>query len=201
LNLSKLTDEYLVHRLQTDDGYAFEEIYNRFWTKLYLKALKKTSSKETAEELVQDIFLTLWLGRKQLILTASLDVYLFSSLRYKIISFYRSRLVRTRFAQNQAAAALPAENATESQVLLTEMQLCLDAGLNQLPEKSREVFNLSRIGNLSNKEIGERLLISDKAVEYHITKAIKMLRIYLKDYFSPLMLLLVYTIILLGNKF
>ncbi|MBD2723101.1 RNA polymerase sigma factor [Hymenobacter armeniacus] len=181
MNIGNWTDEALVAGIKNDNEAAFEEVYNRYWQRLYALARYKTDGKETAEEIVQDLFLTLWAGRQQLQLTSSLETYLFTAVKYKVIKYYKARMVRDSYARQQLKTTSGAGNFTEHVVDFGDVSTTFQQGLLSLSQKSRQIFTLSRFENLSNKEIGAALSLTEKAVEYHISKALKLFRVILKD--------------------
>ena len=177
-----LADEMLVKLLRAGDEEALKEIYSRYWKPCYLHAIRKVRSKEAAEELVQNLFVGLW-ERKIETPVAHLEAYLFSSLKYQVISYIRKTIVRERtlrVARQQETD--PGASEAETTLLFHELSEAIEAAIIQLPEKTRVIFRLSRFEHRSNKEISQSMDISEKAVEYHITQSLKLLRVHLKDF-------------------
>ncbi|SIT34417.1 RNA polymerase sigma-70 factor, ECF subfamily [Filimonas lacunae] len=167
---------------------AFEEIYNRYWNKLFDAAYHRIKQKETCEEIIQEVFVVLWEKRESLDITTSLGAYLFSAVKYKVIDYYRKQLVRARNAP-ALAAITSIDNSAEEQVFLNDLMVHIDKLVMQLPVKCRSVYELSRIEHKSNKEIASLLNISEKTVEGHLTKALQVLRLAVGN--SVVILLLV----------
>ncbi|QNF32122.1 RNA polymerase sigma-70 factor [Adhaeribacter swui] len=188
---NSLKDNELLDGLRNESAESFRVIYDRYWTKLYQVAYRKTGTKEVAEELVQEIFLNLWLKRKTIVITSSLEAYLFTAVKYAIINHFQSQLVRTKY-QSAADHSIAAANYTEESVITSELNTALKNALALLSAKTCEVFEKSRFQNLSNKEIAHELQLTDKAVEFHITKTLKHLKIFLKDFVVPLLCIAVY---------
>ncbi len=189
MNQNSLRDNELLNGLRNESADSFQAIYDSYWPKLYQVAYRKTGEKEVAEELVQEIFLNLWLKRTTLIITSSLEAYLFTAVKYAIINYYHAQLVRNKYQQSAADRPMVAANYTEESVLTSELHLSLKNALALLSAKTRQVFEKSRFQNLSNKEIAHELQLTDKAVEFHITKSLKHLKIFLKDFVTPLLIL------------
>ena len=84
-NFKAYSDEGLLKLLKQQELGAFEEIYMRYWRKLYSAAYKRTQSREISEELVQDIFTSLWVNR-EILKVEILSAYLFSAIKYKVIN-------------------------------------------------------------------------------------------------------------------
>ncbi|QMU28249.1 RNA polymerase sigma factor [Adhaeribacter radiodurans] len=183
-----ITDEELLNGLRQESASAFKQIFDLHWNKLYQIAYRKTGSKEIAEELVQEIFLNIWLKRKSITIKSSLEAYLVTSVKYSIINHYKAQIVRSRFklTTHQLPAAA---NFTEEQVLTEELNSTFKKALESLSKKTRQIFEKSRFQNLSNKEIAYELQLTDKAVEFHITKSLKHLKVFLKDFVLPLFII------------
>lgn len=167
--------------LRTGDQQAFREIYQRYWKKLYAIARHKIQSLDVVEELVQDIFLKLW-ERRDALRVDKLDAYLATAVRYAIINHIKSTLVHEKYADYAHAHFTEASYATEEQLDLDELMQAVQQQLNDLPEKTRQIFRLNRLEYQSVKEISSRLKVPERTVEYHLSQAIKSLRIYLRDY-------------------
>lgn len=166
---------------------AFEEIYNRYWNKLYSAAYKRVQSKEVSEELVQDLFTSLWLNRKTVNVHTSLAAYLFTSVRYLVLNHVQKEMVRASYKESLQLNRV--DNSTEETVLLNDLVLNLNAAVEQLPVKCKSVFELSRKEYKSNKEIAAELGISEKTVENQLTKALRRLRLGLNSLLFSLALL------------
>jgi RNA polymerase sigma-70 factor (family 1) len=179
-----MSDEQLVKQLQQNSEVAFRAIYDRYAQPLFDTAWQKTSRREVAEELVQDLFVTLWVRRTSLQID-HLGAYLFGALRYRVISHLREALAQRSQLLEESATPTevpPAERA----LAFDEVQHALTAAIARLPEKTRHIFSMSRLEEKTHREIANTLDLSEKAVEYHITQALKSLRISLKEYLPVL---------------
>ncbi|RZL35895.1 MAG: RNA polymerase sigma-70 factor [Pedobacter sp.] len=166
-------------RLKADDVLAYELIYNKYAKLLLRHAFSKTSDKIAAEELVQNIFISLWENRQKLEVING-QSYLYSALKFSIINHYRSLVVQNRYEDYIKVNAPITEDTASQNFEEKELSQQVELALNQLPEKTQAVFRLSRMEHQSNKEISSQLNISEKAVEYHITQSLKWLRQFLK---------------------
>jgi RNA polymerase sigma-70 factor (family 1) len=177
-----LPDELLGRLLFTGDEKAFEAIYRRYWRSLYTMALWKTSSHIVAEEMVQELFLKLWENHRKTLID-NLEAYLKTALRYSVIGFIRRKLSEERVELDEAGHQV-ADLRADTGIDLEELSSALGNALNLLPEKTRLVFQMSRFEQRSTAEIAQQLGLSDRAVEYHITQSLRLLRFELKDYLS-----------------
>lgn len=181
------TDQELLDRLKSDDDKAFRAIYARYGKRCFGLALQKIKSREAAEEITQNIFISLW-ERRSTLSIQNLESYLMVSVKYQVINFLESQLTREKFALT-LPPQYDGENTVENAVFLQDLMVALEKALGELPEKTQEVYRLSRFENLSGREIAERIGLSEKSVEYHISQSLKFLRLQLKDFIGICLLL------------
>ncbi|WP_138476406.1 RNA polymerase sigma factor [Dyadobacter bucti] len=170
-----LTDEQLVIRLHESNKQAFEEIYDRYWYKLFCICYHQLGSKEESEELVHDIFESLWYKRNETAIR-NLSTYLVISIKYRIANFIKSQITWRKYREYMILNKIHETYSTEEIVRFSDLSKAVDEVMSRLPEKTSRVFQLSRFENQSVKDIAEELHISEKAVEYHITKSLKALK-------------------------
>ncbi|MBC6990925.1 RNA polymerase sigma-70 factor [Hymenobacter sp. BT491] len=175
------TDAELLNALQAEDEAAFAEIYKRYCFRLFTVAYQKLRSREVAEELVQELFATLW-SRRATHHIEELQPYLFSAIRYRIINYIKAEKLKAGYELYCRLSTPETTTDTEDLLALHDLQEALMAGVRKLPEKSREVFELSRLEHHSVQEISVLVNLSEKTVEYHLTKALKLLKNYLRDF-------------------
>ena len=178
------TDEELFDLLSADDEKSFETIYNRYWEQLFGNAFKRIKNAESASEIVQDVFTELWIHRHERKVHSSPAAYLHTAVRYRTLNQIEKDSVRTRYRAEVETTGVVSRNTTEETVFLRELSSRLDKAVSSLPPQCRRVFELSRYEYKNNKEIAEELNISAKTVENHLTKALHVLRLYLKELIS-----------------
>lgn len=183
------TDAVLIQLLETGDENAFQEIYKRYWYKLYAVARRKVEAQEDAEEIVQDIFVDLWERRIRLNIN-ELDRYLFSAVKYKVLNYIKSRIVRQTY-RDTVSLKIDGDSNTEEELALQDLSQAITNGIENLPPKTQEIFRLNRLEGLSVREISDLLHIPERTVEYHVTQSLRSMRVYLKD-FVVLMLTLIF---------
>lgn len=181
MNYKVFDDAILLKLLKAGDGSALEEIYGRYSEMVFLAALKKVKLKSIAEELVQNIFISLWVKRETAQIQ-QLQAYLQSAVRYQVIDYIRSQLIRERYCQMAREQMNVQENLSESRLLMHELSIAIDNTIKKLPQKTQEIFRLSRYEKRSVKEIAQYMNLSEKAVEYHVTQSLKFMRLHLKDF-------------------
>jgi RNA polymerase sigma-70 factor (family 1) len=174
---SELTD-----LLKSGDKVAFAEIYDRYWQVLIDAAYQRLKSAEAAEEVVQDVFVSLFLRRSEIRLNSTLEAYLKTALKYKVYNVYRSQQVHYNhigsiIRENHIDPVMP-----DAVLEAKELKARIQAAADKMPDKCREVFLLSRFEHLSHNDIAERLNISVSTVKKHITKAMNILRTEFKGH-------------------
>ncbi|WP_348533745.1 RNA polymerase sigma factor [Hymenobacter nitidus] len=178
-------DAALLEAMQADDETAFAELYKRYSYQLFNVAYGKLKNREVAEELVQDLFETLWSKRHDAHIQ-QLSHYLFSAIRYRIINYIKSEKVRTSYELFCRLNLSDADTNTEATVALNDLNEALAAGMQHLSEKTQEVFRLSRLEQYTIPEISVRVNLSEKTVEYHLRKSLKLMRRYLRNFLTLL---------------
>ena len=168
-------DGDLLNALQQGDRRAFAEIYERYWEPLHRVAWRKLGSSETAEEVVQDLFVTIW-ERRQTVRIDKLDRYLFSALKFGIIDLIRTQAVHDRFVHFVETTSTNFDQRTEDTLALQDLTRSVERVLLSLPEKTQQVFRLSRFDCLTIPEIADQLKVSEKTVQYHLGNALRTLR-------------------------
>ncbi|HEY4935014.1 MAG TPA: RNA polymerase sigma-70 factor [Puia sp.] len=176
-----LADHMLVRLLRADDEIAFRQIYLKYWRALYLGVLKKVRVSHIAEELVQNVFVSLWEKRQNLNIR-ELAPYLQTAVKYQAINYIKSSILHKRVTDSMVIDFPLNKNSSASTLLTHELTQAIDRAIRHLPEKTQQVFRLSHMENQSNSEISKSLQISEKAVEYHITRSLRILRFELKDF-------------------
>jgi RNA polymerase sigma-70 factor (ECF subfamily) len=193
-NYTIYEDIDLVEMVRIDhDQLAFQEIYMRYADPLFHLAFRKTNSKEAAEDIVQITFIKLWARRDKLKINHSLKAYLYTSTKNNVISYYLRQLSKKTVTLDLVLEDLPPQDTTQQDIDYANTLKLFNQSLQELPDKCREVFVLSRKG-FSLKEIAEIKNISPKTAEVHIGKALRYLRKKLKG--SHLLLLVaIYSIL------
>ena len=177
-NYANLRDPELWNRVKVDDKKAFETIFLRYWSSLLIYAYNILKDKAVCQDILQDIFADLWNKRRTTFID-NLSGYLKVSTRNRIYRHLRDGAISQKHLDTMGRITFV--EATEQMVNFNLMKERYEAAVEQLPAKCKEVFLLSRMDNLSNKQIAGKLNISIKAVEKHITKALNHLRTIMGD--------------------
>ena len=173
----------LTTRIRNGDRKAFDELCGRYYAMLvsYARLFMKD---DWAEDVVQDVFYNVWQNRAALDDSNSLYKYLLRSVYNRALNYldknrragdYRA-YYQERIASMGSAYYAPDNSPIIRKLYSDDLRASLDAAIESLPPKCREVFKLSYLEDLSNREISERLGISQSTVENHIYSALKQLR-------------------------
>ena len=171
------------------EGRNFERLFKDFFPPLMAFARKILGDEDDARDVVHQVFINLWEKRKELDLSTSLKSYLFTSVHNRSLNVIRDRLKFSSAEVPEVAGEWDVSAQLESMELEEKIREAIDS----LPEKCREIFELSRFEGLKYGEIATQLNISIKTVENQISKALKILREQLGKYLSLLLWLLLYT--------
>lgn len=174
-SFDSLQDEVLVSALSGGDRDAFAEIYERYWGPLYRLAYQKMRSREIAEELVQNLFVSLWVKRGETVIR-ELRPYLFTALRFAIINHIESDQVHERFVAHYESFMQQADVQPTDELALRDLTDAIERSLHTLPEQTQHVFRLSRFDCLTIPEIAAQLNLSEKTIQYHLSKALRVVR-------------------------
>ena len=181
---SRVRESDLLERLRLGDAEAFETIFRSHYAPLVSAAAALTRDGATAEEIVQEVMLELWRRKAELVIDSSLRAYLFRATRNRALN----QLRHERVVQDRAMfAAGETSTPSSADATLTEHEIdaAVEHALTALPERCREVFELSRKHGLRYAEIADVLGISVKTVEAQMGKALRILRDKLSAWLPP----------------
>lgn len=191
-----------IQQLKQGNQKVFEQIIKSYWPRLNSFANIYVLDKEVVKEIVQDTFLALWDQRRNLDNETCLITYLMVVSRNKCLNYLKSLQLETipisdlnEFTVYQRSNLYVMEDESLGILVAKELNLAIEASLEKLSHRTREIFRMSRYEGLKNREIAEREHITVKAVEFHINKALTQLRSDLsKDYFVVFLCILFYVL-------
>lgn len=172
------SDQRLAELLSTGDENAFTAIYERYWQKLLAIAYNHLKDKSAAEEILQEVFISLWDRRFELKLDP-VSGYLATAVKFSVFKHFsrKKRQQELLDAHYEMQSIVP----QEEQIYAAFLAEYIDGIVETLPEKCRLVFKYSRQEGLKIPEIAEQMGIAEKTVETHLTKALKTIRVALKN--------------------
>jgi RNA polymerase sigma-70 factor (ECF subfamily) len=175
---------------QTYDDEAFELLFKAHYKELHAYAGVMLRDADTAEEIVQGMFLKFWEKRDLLSVQTSIKAYLYKCVYNDSMNYLKHQKVKTKYHDFAAYTMNNEHEPASSRVELTELEIKLQEALNELPEACRTIFQMSRFEELKYREIAEQLDLSIKTVENQMGKALKILRLKLADFVTVMALAL-----------
>ncbi len=184
-----MTDSQLYTGIRNGDMKAFDELFRRHYAGLCAFAAQIVPFPE-AENIVQDIFMTIWEKKGEIILKHSISTYLYSSVRYRCLTLNSRNSTKAK-VYDMLYESLRDKVENPDFLMAKELSEKLQEALKNLPESYREAFMKNRFEEMTYQEIADAEKISIKTVEYRISQALKLLRVTLADYL-PLLIFLFY---------
>ena len=178
----KKDQKILFSGIASDNYSSFKTLFENYYGRLCAYVFTITNDYAASEDIVQELFIRFWNGRQKIVIADSVLAYLFRASRNAALNYIRGKANRERLQQNITFK----ETIIDRDFLEEEEFICfLDECIEALPERSRQVFKLSRVDGLKQKEIAEKLNISIKTIKNQIWKSLQYLKscLELKDAF------------------
>lgn len=166
----------LIALLRSGDAEAFERVYRSYVVVLCQLADSYVRSRDTAEDIVQDLFTWLWANRHGFQPEHGLRAYLFGAVRNRALNALRHEATASRVSLVQSSTATRVSAAADAELMASDLATAIQAAVESLPPRCREVFVLLRTQTLTYAEVAVILGISPKTVEVHMTRALAVLR-------------------------
>ncbi|MEG1543743.1 MAG: RNA polymerase sigma-70 factor [Tannerellaceae bacterium] len=183
------SDGALIEKIKQDDMAAFNALFKAYYIQLYYYCRKFVSDPEEAKDLMQNVFLRFWERRADLDIHTSIKAYLYRSVQNECLNHLRSskNLVSMSHDDDDTPTieVADAHNTPDDELAALEIEQITQTVIDQLPEQCQKVFTLSRLKGLKSQEIAEHLNISVRTVDTQIYRALKILKMKLKDYLAP----------------
>lgn len=178
-----LNDERsLVLRLINGDEEAFCELYAAYKNRLIYFAMRFLKSREYAEDAFQDAFAVIWQGRRFINPDASFSSYLYTIVRNRVLNQLRDLERHDELKEQILSQAVDYANDTRHTILANDLHALIARAMQQLTDRQRQVFEMSREMQLSHREIADALGISVYTVQEHISTSLRILRTYLEKH-------------------
>lgn len=171
----------VIKRLICDDKKALDEIYYIFYPRLYTFSKSFLKVDDDINDILQDVFVKIWLHRKNIKNVETFNAYIFTTTKNAIVSYFREKIKIQDFETRLKNRVISEFASSADSFEYDDMKEKADRIIEQLPEKRKEIFKLCREEGLSYKEISEKLGISVKTVEDHIMHANRFIRKHLKE--------------------
>lgn len=165
----------MVKEIRAGRESTYALLFDEYYRPLSVFATKYVHDLELAKEIVQDLFVNIYENRKSLVITTSLKSYLFQSVRNRCLNHLKHLQVERKFL-DQITYEQESTEDPEARILETELEYRIFQIVAGLPPKCQEIFRMSRVSGLKNREIANRLYISIRTVETQISNALEVLR-------------------------
>jgi len=179
--------------LRKGDKKAYEAVYNEFFGVLYHLCLNYLHDEKVSEEMVQDTFMKLWEIRETLNDQVNIRNFLYTITKNNCLNYLRNQKISLKHQENMKCLEMQfnyeALEKLGNYLQFEELRNKIDEAISKLPAEVIETFKLSRFEELSYREIAEQQGISIKTVEARISKALRILRVELKDYLPVIYLI------------
>jgi RNA polymerase sigma-70 factor (family 1) len=179
--MSTLSDTQLLERIRQDNVQAFKILYDRYWESLFLFAMKRLKNEADAQDIVQDILISLWIRRHTIVIETSLGAYLTSAAHYEVLRCISRATKDAARKENITAHILPGFAELLDPVQMKELAMILGREVDKLPIKMQQVFRLSREEELTLPEIAARLGITERTARNQLNTALHKLHFGLKE--------------------
>lgn len=176
------TEILLFRQIREGNKEAFAKMFTMYYESVARFIFRYVKDGDTAEEIAQDLFIHFWENAPRLNITASVKAYLFTSARNFSFNHLKKNKIREKYhelanADTETVALVEEVKSTDNQFLIL-----LKQSLDTLPEKCREIFELSKFEGLSYEEIADFLQISKKTVENQLAIALRKIRAWMAPY-------------------
>lgn len=172
----KLSDTELLAFVKVGDQSAFGTIYRKYAREIYGYLRKNIYNKEDCEEIIQEIFESLWVRRGHLDIKSSIAAYLMGMARYKIIAYFRKNALVKKYQDHFLLFEAVYDQAEDAGVNHSAIQATLARVIRELPERCQEALRLRLSEDLSNRDIARRMNISTRTVEVYMFRAFNHIR-------------------------
>ena len=171
-----MKDILLIDGLGRKDKVIFDYIFNYYYSSLCAFAMQYLHDRDTVEDLVQDFFVSVWLEIPRTQICTSLKSYLFAGVKNRCLDFQKHSKVAEKYKAFIRLFTENEDNSFDHYFAESELQQAIEKSMSKLAPRCRQVFELSRLNNMSNQEISDKLGISKRTVELQISNSLKILR-------------------------
>lgn len=170
-----MDESRLIELIREGDPLSFEILFQKYYVRFYNFVLNLTKNPQTAEDIVQNVFMKIWINRKNLCPDQSIHNYIYVLSKHEVLNHLRDRKVYTQ-VERLVMAEQPYEAVTDQNMDLKELDDRIRKFIAAMPEQRRKVFLLSRYRGMGNKAIAELMGLSVRTVDRHINLALTSLR-------------------------
>jgi RNA polymerase sigma-70 factor (family 1) len=182
-------DQLIFTKIQQGDEASFKLLFTKYYVRLCTFGNRFIGNMPDTQELVSEVFMHIWENRELLIIASSLKSYLFKMVQNKCLNYIKHKNIENEYIKSVERNFISSNGtmATEpvyysDRVIEMELESEIERAIESLPEKCREIFQMSRYDQLKYTDISKKLNLSEKTVERQMGIALFKLREKLKDY-------------------
>jgi len=180
--MKKLVRQNISEDIPIQQNEFFTQLFDRYYVRLSYYANTFIDDFDVCRDIVQEIYIKLWEKQLSNFLEEELEKFMYRSVKNACFDHIRKQKVRQNSREFILERLLEQEEIHIPEVEIMELANKIENIINELPEQTAHIFRLSRYENMSYPEIAEKLDLTVKGVEYHMSKALKSLQLQLKDY-------------------
>lgn len=179
-------EKILIERTRAGDMEAFDELFHRHSQKLYSFAFSLLKDHTQTEDLVQDIFITVWERREQINPAYHFENYLFTICYHSVLKYFRRKKIEQRVISEILKSTQGKLSESTNSLHYRELEQAINLVVESMPPRRKKVYKMSREDGLSIQEIAGELNITSRTVETHISHSLKQIRTTLENIFPEL---------------
>lgn len=183
------TEKKLLAQIARNDAEAFGRLFYLYKDKIYSIAYKISGSTQLAEEVVQDIFMKVWLKRSDLTEISNFPAWLNTVTSNHLFSLLKRRVAKEKREVSLESIQMLAITNTENDILQRDTEAVLNKAISSLPAQQNKVYKLIKVYGFKKEEVASQLNLSPETVKVHLTKAIKSIRAYCVNHMDLFLLL------------
>lgn len=168
-----ISDNSILSQIKQNNYRSFRILFDRYYGRLCIYVYEITRNSEASKDIVQELFIKLWSDRHKIEIQGNVSAYLFRACKNSALNYLRNENSRARLYENRE---LPLQEIDRDFLEEEEFVAFVNECINELPERSKQVFLLSRFEELKQKEIADKLNISVKTIKNQIWKSLQYLR-------------------------
>jgi RNA polymerase sigma-70 factor (ECF subfamily) len=180
--MNNINEYNLLKKLKKGDSKAFLELYDRYHLQVYNWALKFVKIPAIAEDIVQDVFLKIWVIRERLNPQLSFPAFIYRICRNRVFSDLKKIAVNERLTLNVIEQFRSLKESPADLAIWNQYEVLLESAIRKLPKQRQKVFKLCRQGGKTYEEVAVELCISKNTVKEHMVMAVKNIREYFYQY-------------------
>lgn len=173
----EFADEILIAGIKRNDYLSYNQLFVRYYSRLCVFVFKLTQNYNASEDVVQELFIRLWTNRQKLEINENISGYLYRASKNAALNYLRTENNRKKTLNNMPFQEWSTD---ENMIEQVEFSVALHHCIEQLPNRSKEVFMKSRFDGLKQKEISDQLGISVKTIKNQIWKSLQFLKVCLE---------------------